>query len=224
MFQSIPSFLPRRARTSFSFFHTPATPPRPQAASGNVTISGARRATTLWRPNSLARPRPADLASQASRTVCGGYAARSASRHRSVEEAAKPTLLPLPSLSLRRSRIAEYDALDPSSFRLRTSSGDCSTVGATSPSPRPRRLPDVLGLPAIVVELSGGGAFERKRHTTVALLSVIPAILVLSVVGVVLSERSSVDALSGALMGLAWIRAAGSGTTPPPRPSFSSTR
>ncbi|KAL2327065.1 hypothetical protein Fmac_020492 [Flemingia macrophylla] len=52
----------------------------------------------------------------------------------------------------------------------------------------------------------GAGLFERKGHTTVALFSVILPLLVLSVAGVVLSERASVNALSGALMGLAWIQ------------------
>ncbi|KAL2324735.1 hypothetical protein Fmac_023793 [Flemingia macrophylla] len=66
----------------------------------------------------------------------------------------------------------------------------------------------------LLSELSGARLFERKGHTTVALLSVILPLLVLSVAGVVLSERASVHALSGALMGLAWIRAGGSGTTP----------
>ncbi|KAL2327819.1 hypothetical protein Fmac_021246 [Flemingia macrophylla] len=58
----------------------------------------------------------------------------------------------------------------------------------------------------LLSELSGAGLFECKGHTTVALLSVILPLLVLSVAGVVLSERASVHALSGALMGLAWIQ------------------
>ncbi|KAL2317918.1 hypothetical protein Fmac_031794 [Flemingia macrophylla] len=58
----------------------------------------------------------------------------------------------------------------------------------------------------LLSELSSAGLFERKGHTTVALLSVILPLLVLSVAGVVLSERASVHALSGALMGLAWIQ------------------
>ncbi|KAL2336888.1 hypothetical protein Fmac_011334 [Flemingia macrophylla] len=52
----------------------------------------------------------------------------------------------------------------------------------------------------LLSELSGAGLFERKGHTTVALLSVILLLLVLSVAGVVLSERASVHALSYALM------------------------
>ncbi|KAL2344539.1 hypothetical protein Fmac_005824 [Flemingia macrophylla] len=59
--------------------------------------------------------------------------------------------------------------------------------------------------PPPLSELSGAGLFERKGHTTVAFLSVILALLVLSVAGVVLSDRSSVHALSGALVGLACI-------------------
>ncbi|KAL2334340.1 hypothetical protein Fmac_015553 [Flemingia macrophylla] len=59
--------------------------------------------------------------------------------------------------------------------------------------------------PPLLSELSSAGLFERKGHTTVALLSIILALLVLSVAGVVLSDRASVHALSGALMGLACI-------------------
>ncbi|KAL2339214.1 hypothetical protein Fmac_013660 [Flemingia macrophylla] len=51
----------------------------------------------------------------------------------------------------------------------------------------------------LLSELSGAGLFERKGHTTVALLSVILPLLVLS-------ERASVHALFGALTGLAWIQ------------------
>ncbi|KAL2319454.1 hypothetical protein Fmac_028423 [Flemingia macrophylla] len=58
----------------------------------------------------------------------------------------------------------------------------------------------------LLSELSGARLFERKGHTTVALLSVILPLLVLSVVGVVLSERASVHALSGSLIGLTWIQ------------------
>ncbi|KAL2327742.1 hypothetical protein Fmac_021169 [Flemingia macrophylla] len=60
-FSRSPSFLPRRARASFSFFHTLQQPPRPQAASSDVTISVARqRRRRCGSPNSLASPRPAD--------------------------------------------------------------------------------------------------------------------------------------------------------------------
>ncbi|XP_029129891.1 delta(8)-fatty-acid desaturase 2 [Cajanus cajan] len=58
----------------------------------------------------------------------------------------------------------------------------------------------------LLSELSRAGLFDRKGHTTLALLSLIVPLLALAVAGVLLSDRASVHLLSAALIGFAWIQ------------------
>ncbi|KAL2344039.1 hypothetical protein Fmac_005324 [Flemingia macrophylla] len=153
-------------------------PPRPQAASGDVTISGARQLDdVVAAPNSLARSRPADPQAKPHGTllrrlrrpdprVATRYVEEAASTHPSrAPRHRRLPRLPPPSAALLLPRIW-------TNLRLR----DHAISPPSSDYPR------------LLLELSGAGLFARTSHTTLALLSAILALLLLSVANVVLHD------------------------------------